>query len=1235
MSDIRKAFSAAVAEHILVIDGAMGTEIQSRNLSPDDFRGDRFAQHPIDLTGNNDILALTRPDVIGDIHRSYIAAGAHIICTNTFNSTRIAQADYGTEHIVRDLNFEAARLARAAVDSTSDDTMRFVAGAVGPTNQTLSMSPRVEDPGYRAVHFDEMAAAYTEQIEALVDGGVDLILLETIFDTLNAKAAIVAIRRLEDSRHIDLPIMISGTVSDRSGRTLSGQTMGAFWASVRHSQPVSIGVNCAFGGHDMRPFVAELSALADIPVSAYPNAGLPNALGCYDESPADTAAIVGEYAAAGLVNVVGGCCGTTPDHIAAIADAVAPHQPRIPVTRPAHLELAGLERFELTDDIPFVNIGERTNVFGSRKFLRLIKEGNYEDALDIARSQVAAGAQAIDINMDEGLLDAAHEMTTFLRLLSAEPDIARVPVVVDSSRFDVIEQALGCLQGKSVVNSISLKEGEEEFCRQARICRDYGAAVIVMAFDEHGQADTRERRIEICSRAYDILTNRIGMPPEDIIFDPNIFALATGIEEHNTYGIDFIAAARELQTRFPHTHISGGVSNLSFSFRGNDAVREAMHSVFLVHAISAGMRIGIVNPAQLAIHDELDPELRELCTDVVLNTRDDATDRLLAAATRFSGQHDSSTAVVDQQWRELPVDERITHSLVTGTTEFIEVDVEEARSELGAAVEVIEGPLMSGMNRVGELFGAGRMFLPQVVKSARVMKQAVNYLTPFIEAERSASDESTSPASAGKVLLATVAGDVHDIGKNIVGVVLGCADYTVIDLGVMVPTQQICDAAKEHNVDIIGLSGLITPSLDHMVNVASELDRNGIDTPLLIGGATTSRLHTALRIRSARDGGPVVHVADASRASGVISQLLSDDKRDEFLNELTIEYDRVAENYHLAEQQRERPDLARARTDRTAFEFNSTTVHPPSFTGTRTVSLDVETLRPFIDWSPFFSTWGLRGGYPAVLHDEQSAHAANDLFNDAQRMLDTIIAEEWLSPVGVIGFWRAESRGDDIAVLNGDGSHRATLHGLRQQRQASTVRHLSNLCLSDFIAPAGSEVQDHIGAFAVTVGKGEYHRSEAFETAGDDYSSIMLKALADRLAEAAAEYLHWMVRTEHWGYSPNEPCDPATLIAEEYRGIRPAPGYPAQPDHSEKSIIFDLLNAPEEIGLQLTESWAMFPGSSVSGLYFAHPDACYFGVGRVTHDQVSDYAERKELSLEETERRLAPILAYEPERSYS
>ena len=1235
MSDIRQAFIAALRDRILVIDGAMGTEIQRRELSTHDFHGDRFCDHSIDLTGNNDILSLTRPDVIRDIHRSYIDAGAHIICTNTFNSTRIAQADYGTEHIVTELNIQAATLVRSAVDECTDKRPLFVAGAVGPTNQTLSMSPRVEDPGYRALDFAEMVSAYREQISALVAGGVDLILLETVFDTLNAKAAIVAIRQIEADRGIDLPVMISGTVSDRSGRTLSGQTMGAFWASVRHSNPLSIGVNCAFGGHEMRPFVAELSALADIAVSAYPNAGLPNALGCYDESPTDTASIVGDYAASGLVNIVGGCCGTTPEHIAEIAAAVASHTPRTPAKRPQHLELAGLERFELTDDIPFVNIGERTNVFGSRKFLRLIKEGNYEEALDIARSQVAAGAQAIDINMDEGLLDAGREMTTFLRLLSAEPDIARVPVVVDSSRFNVIERALGCLQGKSVVNSISLKEGEAEFCRQARICRDYGAAIIVMAFDEHGQADTLSRRIDICSRAYTILTEQIGVPPEDIIFDPNIFALATGIEDHNSYGVDFIEATRELQRRFPATHISGGVSNLSFSFRGNDTVREAMHSVFLVRAIEAGMRIGIVNPAQLAIHDELDSELRELCTDVVLNTRPDATDRLLAAADKFSGATDGRTVVTNDEWRLLSFDERITHSLVTGTTEFIDDDVEEARSHLGTAVEVIEGPLMAGMNRVGELFGAGRMFLPQVVKSARVMKQAVNYLTPFIEAERAANPDGSAPTSAGTVLLATVAGDVHDIGKNIVGVVLGCADYKVVDLGVMVPTQQICEAAVEHKVDIIGLSGLITPSLDHMVNVAKELDRHGIDTPLLIGGATTSRLHTALRIKPARNGGPVVHVADASRASGVISQLLSPQQRPRFLDELNEEYDRVTENYHLAEQRRERPDIGQARQDQATLEFTPETVHAPSFTGTRTIPLEIATLRPLIDWSPFFSTWGLRGGYPAVLDNSDSAQAAQDLFDDAHRMLDTMIAECWLSPVGVIGFWQAESRGDDIAVFDDSGSELATLHGLRQQRQSSTIRGHKSLCLSDFIAPANSEVRDHIGAFAVTVGDGEYERATAFEAAGDDYSSIMLKALADRLAEAAAEYLHWLVRTTHWGYSPDEPCDPPTLIAEQFRGIRPAPGYPAQPDHSEKSTIFGLLNAQEAIGLRLTESWAMYPGSSVSGLYFAHPDATYFGVGRIMPDQVQDYAERKQLSLEETEQLLAPILAYEPTHSYS
>ncbi len=1228
MSDIRQAIRAAAAERILVIDGAMGTEIQARQLIRKDFHGEHFASHTVDLTGNNDILSITRPDVISDIHNSYVEAGATIICTNTFNSTRVAQADYSTHDSVREINLAAARLARDIVDARVDGIARFVAGSVGPTNQTLSMSPRVEDPGFRAIDFSSMVAAYEEQIDALAEGGVDILLLETIFDTLNAKAAIVATRRVERRRGTELPLIISGTVSDRSGRTLSGQTIEAFWTSIRHANPLAVGINCALGGAEMRPHVATLASIADTLVSAYPNAGLPNALGCYDESPAETAAILQEYASHSLVNIVGGCCGTTPAHVEAIAKAVSTAAPRQPATRIPRLELAGLEPFTLTSDIPFVNIGERTNVFGSRKFLRLIQEGRHSDAIDIAREQVLAGAQAIDINMDEGLLDTVVEMTTFLKLIAAEPDIARVPIVIDSSRFDVIEAALGCVQGKCIVNSISMKEGLDEFRRQAEICRDHGAAVIVMAFDENGQADTLERRIDICSRAHEVLTTEVGFPAEDIIFDPNIFALATGIPEHNTYGIDFIEATRVLTNRFPTSNISGGVSNLSFSFRGNDTVREAMHSVFLVHAIEAGMRVGIVNPAQLALHDDLDKELRELCTDVVLNRRADATDRLLDAAAQFNADRSEALTTQQSEWRTGSYDERITHALVHGITDHIEDDVEEARVDLARAVEVIEGPLMSGMNTVGELFGSGRMFLPQVVKSARVMKQAVAYLTPFIEAEKSgASDE---PQHAGTVLLATVAGDVHDIGKNIVGVVLGCADYKVIDLGVMVPMQTICEAAVEHNVDIIGLSGLITPSLDHMVNVAAELDRVGITTPLLIGGATTSRLHTALRIRPSRSNGSVIHVADASRASGVISSVLSDERRDAFLAELDADYERVVARYHSAERERNRLSLADARAAAAHLTFDETTIAIPKHLGTTRCELSIEELRRVIDWSPFFATWGLRGQFPNILDDPDVGEPARALYEDAERMLDRISDEGWFRPVSIVGLWQAASVGDDIEVLSPSGDVLATLHGLRQQLEKSGRTGRANLCISDFIAPKSRELIDYIGAFAVTVGPEEHEIADRFEAEGDDYSSIMVKAIADRLAEAAAEFTHWKVRTELWGYAPDEPLDGDRLIAEQYRGIRPAPGYPAQPDHAEKETLFSLLDATATVGLNLTESWAMYPGSSVCGLYFAHSDAKYFGVGKITKEQVEDYAQRTQQSVEETERRLAHLLAYEP-----
>jgi len=1224
---------AAASRRILVLDGAMGTEVQRRGLEEDDFRNDDLRDHEGQLAGNNDLLSLTRSDVVADIHRSYLEAGADIICTNTFSSTAVAQAEYGLAHLVPELNRESARIARRVADeAATPDRPRFVAGSIGPTNVTLSMSPRVEDPGYRALDFATLADAYAEQITALIEGGVDLLLIETIFDTLNAKAAIVAARRVTAGLRDAPALMISGTITDRSGRTLSGQTAQAFWQSVRHADPISIGLNCALGGAEMRPHIAELARIADTLVCAYPNAGLPNALGGYDEGPDETAGILGEFAESGLVNIVGGCCGTTPEHIAAIAEAVTSEQPRLIPERSRHLSLSGLEPLELTEEIPFVNIGERTNVFGSAKFRRLIKEGDHAAAVEIARQQVEAGAQAIDVNMDEGLIDSAAEITTFLRLIAAEPDIARVPVVVDSSRFEVIEAGLACLQGKSVVNSISLKAGEAEFLQQARVCRDHGAAVIVMAFDEDGQADTVERRVEICRRAHRLLTEEVGFDEEDIIFDPNIFAVATGIAEHDRYGLDFIEATAEILRFAPRSNISGGVSNLSFSFQGNNVVREAMHSVFLVHAIRAGMRLAIVNAGQLALYDDLDPHLRELCEDVVLARRPDAAERLLEEAISFRDAATQESDATAAEWRSLPVAGRLAHALRHGIGEHIEGDVEEARLAADHPVEVIEGPLMDGMNEVGDLFGAGRMFLPQVVKSARVMKQAVAHLTPHIEAARTEGTEVAAGATSGaRVLLATVAGDVHDIGKNIVGVVLGCADHEIIDLGVMVDTQTILETAVEREVDIIGLSGLITPSLDQMVGVAREMERRGMDTPLLIGGATTSRLHTALRIAPAYTGGPVVHVADASRASGVISSLRNPDRRTAFLDDLAEDYRRVTERFAQAETERRRLDLSAARSNAAVLEFDDTRVITPTFTGHRTIRTDVATLRPFIDWSPFLTTWGIRGRHPDVLDDPELGEAARSLMADADAMLDQMIAEQWFSPVAEVGFWPATSNGDDIEVTDGGGDHLATLHGLRQQLEKSPTSHRPNLCISDFVAPASADIDDHIGAFVVTVGPEENEIADRFADQGDDYASIMVKALADRLAEAFAEYLHMLVRTELWGYEPDESLSTADLIAEAYRGIRPAPGYPAQPDHSEKETIMRLLDAEATVGVTLTESWAMWPGSTVSGLYFAHPDALYFGVGRITREQVEDYGRRKGLDLSTTERILAPVLAYEPE----
>ena len=1222
---VREAILAAAAERILILDGASGSRIQERKLTEDDLRGKRFADHPSSLAGNNDLLAISRPDVVRDLHDEYLAAGADIITTNTFSGTTVAQREYGLDDpaIVADINLAAASIARDSADAAATDgAPRWVAGAIGPTNITLSLSPRVQDPGYRALTFRRLADAYGQQIEALVDGGVDVLLIETVFDTLNAKAAIWAARRHAEETQRDVPLIVSGTITDRSGRTLSGQTVEAFWNSVGHADPLAVGLNCALGGDELRPYVREMADRAGTLVVAYPNAGLPNELGAYDETPEETAAILGEFASSSFVNIVGGCCGTTPEHIAAIRSAVDGATPRTVVSIDERLRLSGLEPFTLTDDITFVNVGERTNVTGSARFRRLIKEGDFETALDVARQQVESGAQIIDINMDEGLLDSREAMVTFLNLIAAEPDIARVPVMIDSSKFDVIEAGLECVQGKAIVNSISLKEGVEPFVEQARICRDHGAAVVVMAFDEDGQADSLERRIDICTRAHSILTEQIGFSESDIIFDPNVFAVATGIAEHDRYAVDFIEATRELRRRFPTANISGGVSNLSFAFRGNDRVREAMHSSFLYHAISAGMTMGIVNAGQLAVYEQIDPELRELCDDVVLARRPDAGERLLENATRFAADGEEADDTAAAEWRAWDVDKRLEHSLVNGITEFVDHDVEEARQRLGSPVSVIEGPLMDGMNVVGDLFGAGKMFLPQVVKSARVMKQAVAYLTPYLEAARESGDERSTK---GTVVLATVKGDVHDIGKNIVGVVLECANYNVIDLGVMVPAHDILDAAVEHGASIVGLSGLITPSLDEMVNVASEMERRGLDLPLLIGGATTSRIHTALKVVPAYDKAPVVYVADASRAAGVISKLLTAEAgvRDTFLGDLDAEYQRVVAAHERAEIERRRLSLDDARANAGVFDFDATRVDAPTFTGTRALEpVDLATLAEYIDWTPFFHAWGIRARYPDVLTNDTTAEAAKPLWDDARRMLDQLIAEEWFGPRAVVGFWEAHRDGDDI-VLPGVGRR---LHGLRQQLQRRDSK--PNLSMADFIAPEGNGVTDHIGAFAVTAGPEEVAIAERFEAADDDYSSIMVKALADRFAEALAEMTHARVRRELWGYAPDEAFTPEELIGEPYRGIRPAPGYPVQPDHSEKDTIFELLEAERLAGISLTESYSMMPGSSVSGLYFAHPDSRYFAVGRIQRDQVADYAARKGVTVERAEILLANSLAY-------
>lgn len=1218
-------------ERILVLDGATGTMIQGYKLEEADYRGERFADWACDLKGNNDLLALTQPDIVTAIHRAYLEAGADIIETNSFNATRVAMADYEMEEISAEINRESARLARAIADEFTQqnpDKPRFVAGVLGPTNRTTSISPDVNDPGYRNITFDELVEAYTESTAALIEGGADLILIETIFDTLNAKAAVFAVKQYFDDHGVELPIMISGTITDASGRTLTGQTNEAFWNSLRHANPISFGLNCALGPKELRAYVEELSGIADTHVSAHPNAGLPNDLGGYDLSPEDMAGYIDEWATSGFLNIVGGCCGTGPDHIRAIAETVAKHKPRqIPEFKPV-MKLSGLEPQNIDEDSLFVNIGERTNVTGSARFLRLIKEGDYETALDVARQQVENGAQIIDINMDEGMLDAVEAMQRFLNLIAAEPDISRVPVMLDSSKWHVIEAGLKCIQGKGVVNSISMKEGEEEFIRQAKLVQRYGAAVIVMAFDETGQADTQARKEEICTRAYKVLTEKVGFAPEDIIFDPNIFAVATGIEEHNNYGVDFIEATRTIKNTLPHAKISGGVSNVSFSFRGNNPVREAIHAVFLYHAIKAGMDMGIVNAGQLAIYEDIPEELREAVEDVVLNRNDDSTEKLLDIAEKYRGDGSSAQKQDDQEWRKLPVNKRLEHALVKGITDFIDEDTEEARQAAERPLHVIEGPLMDGMNVVGDLFGEGKMFLPQVVKSARVMKKAVAYLFPYLEKEK--EEMGLTDQSNGRILMATVKGDVHDIGKNIVGVVLQCNGYEVVDLGVMVPAEKILQTAKEKNCDIIGLSGLITPSLDEMVHVAKEMQRQDFDIPLMIGGATTSRLHTAVKIDPQYDNA-IVHVQDASRAVGVASNLLSETAKAGYVSDLKSTYKEVRDKRNAQQDNRKQTSIADARANKHAIDWKSYAAPKPSFLGIKTFDdYSLAELRDRIDWTPFFQSWELAGKHPKILSDEVVGEEASRLFEDAQAMLDKIIDEKWLQARAVIGFFPANCINDDDIELYSDDDRKEThmvLHHIRQQ----SVKHKGrfNHCLSDYIAPKDSGINDYIGGFAVTAGIGIDEHVKRFEAEHDDYSSILLKALADRLAEAFAERMHERVRKEFWGYAVDENFSNEELIDEKYRGIRPAPGYPACPDHTEKALLWELLQPEQNAGMTITESFAMLPTAAVSGWYFAHPEARYFGTGKIGKDQVTDYAQRKGIELRIMERWLAPILSYD------
>jgi len=1219
-----------LAERILVLDGAMGTMIQREQLGEAQFRGERFRDWPRDLRGNNDLLVLTQPDLIRRLHAEYLEAGADIIETNTFNATSVSMADYGMEAVVLELNREAARLAREAAraqEAKDPSRPRFVAGVLGPTSKTASLSPDVNDPGFRNVTFDALVAAYGEALQGLLEGGVDLVLVETVFDTLNCKAALFAIERAFEARGERLPVIVSGTITDASGRTLSGQTTEAFANSVSHARPLAIGLNCALGAKELRPYVEELSAVADCWTSCHPNAGLPNAFGEYDDTPESMARQMGEWARSGWLNIAGGCCGTTPEHIRAIAAAVAGVLPRAIPERPRMLRLAGLEPLNIGDDSLFVNVGERTNVTGSKAFARLILAGNFAEALAVARQQVENGAQVIDVNMDEAMLDSERAMVTFLNLLAGEPDIARVPVMIDSSKWSVIEAGLKCVQGKSIVNSISMKEGEAEFLRQARLCRQYGAAAVVMAFDEKGQADTLERRKEILARAYRLLTERAGFPPEDIIFDPNIFAVATGLEEHASYAIDFLEATTWARANLPGAKISGGLSNLSFSFRGNDAVREAMHTAFLYHAVRAGMSMGIVNAGQLGVYEEIEPQLRERVEDVLFNRRADATERLVEFANTVKAG--GRAAKEDDAWRRGSVAERLAHALVNGITTHIVEDTEEARRQAARPIEVIEGPLMAGMNVVGDLFGAGKMFLPQVVKSARVMKQAVAHLIPYIEAEKARTGQAGQ--AKGKVVIATVKGDVHDIGKNIVAVVLQCNNYEVVNLGVMVPCQQILETARREKADAIGLSGLITPSLEEMCHVAREMHREGFTVPLLIGGATTSRAHTAVRI-APNYPGPVVYVPDASRSVTVVQSLLSPEQREPFMAGVRADYERVRAQHREKKGPGPLHPIAEAR--RNGLKTDWTRYAPPRPAQPGVTALrdyPLAELVPYIDWGPFFQAWELSGPYPKILEDPVVGEAARKLFAEAQEMLERIVREKWITAHGVIGLFPAASvRHDDIEIYADErrGTPLMTWHNLRQQNHKPAGR--PNLCLADFVAPKESGVADYIGAFAVTAGGGIDARVAAFEARHDDYSAIMLKALADRLAEAFAERLHERVRQEFWGYAADERLGAAQLVAEEYRGIRPAPGYPACPDHLPKADLFRLLDAGTHAGMSLTESLAMLPAASVSGFYFSHPESTYFAVGRIGRDQVEDYAARAGLALALAERWLAPVLAYDP-----